>query len=102
MMVDEWPFEDDPGVLAVTTKQVTGGTHPILYASRELDEDGEVTWQFLCLTVAFDMVDAQLVRLDTLLRLDPTLGELADLPVGSSATRDRAGASWVRQVASGE
>jgi hypothetical protein len=100
-MANEWLFDDDPSILAVTTIQVTDGKHLILYASRELDEEGEVTWQFLCLTVAFDMADAQLVRLDTVLQMDPTLGELADLPIGSSATRERAGALWVRQVESG-
>jgi hypothetical protein len=69
---------------------------PILYASRERDEGGEVTWQFHCVTVPFDTKDAQLVRLDTILRIDPTIAELHDLPVGMAASRSAAAQPWSR------
>src|SRR5215467_9919599 len=99
-MNTEWPFEDNPETPVITTKQVSSGKYPILYVSRELDEDGAITWQCLCLVVPFDMVDAQLVRLDTIVDLDPSLIELSDLQVGEDASRESPQDEWVRSKCS--
>jgi hypothetical protein len=42
------------------------------------------------------MEDAQLVRLDTIFSIDPSMRELADLPLGFEATRTSANARWNR------
>jgi len=89
-----WPFEDPPDTPAVTTTHVTKGGLPILYVSHEEDEDGASTWNFQCGTVPFSMDDAQLVRLDTIAGIDPTVLEIAGLPIGYSATRPARGSKW--------
>jgi hypothetical protein len=90
-----WPFQDPPGTATVTTKHVTQHRRPILYASHEVDEDGEATWQFHHDVEQFKMEDAQLVRLDTIIKIDPSVAELANLPVGHSAARNSREEPWV-------
>jgi hypothetical protein len=97
-----WPFEDVPATAVVTTTHVTTGGLPILYVCHDLDEDGEPTWQFHCGTIDFDMKDAQLVRLDTIFRIDPSIAEVADLPFGHCATRSSIGGAWHRNKESWE
>ena len=89
-----WLFGDAPSTPVVTTRQVTERQLPILYVSHEQDEDGLPTWHFLCLTVPFAMEDAQLVRLDTIVELDPSITTLAELPLGYCALRTAPGAEW--------
>lgn len=90
-----WPFEDAPATPSVTTTHVTSGAMPITYASRELDEDGEITWQFHC-AIPFDMDDAQLVRLDTVANIDGTVNQLAKLPIGFAAKRSSSSEPWIQ------
>ncbi len=90
-----WPFLDAPATPCVTTIHVTSGRSPIVSVSRERDEDGELTWQFHC-AEPFKMEDAQLVRLDTILAIDPSMNVMADLPIGFEATRASANARWNR------
>ena len=82
-----WLFEDPADSVVVTTDHVTSGQLPALYVSRERDEEGDIVWFCLCMTVPFDMKDARMVRLDTILDIDVTVGELYDLPIGHCATR---------------
>lgn len=42
------------------------------------------------------MEEAQLVRLDTILAIDPSMDVMADLPIGFEATRTSANARWNR------
>lgn len=96
----QWPFEDEPETPCVTTSHVTSGRNPIVSVSREKDEDGELTWQFHC-AEPFKMEDAQLVRLDTILAVDPSMRELADLPLGYEAKRASANSKWTRHKQQG-
>lgn len=91
-----WPFPDAPGCVAVTTKHITDRDLPILYVSHDRDDEGESTWQFHSLVEPFSMDDAMLVRLDTIVELDPSVLEIADLPVGFAATRTALGGEWRR------
>lgn len=72
---------------------------PILHVAHCLDEDGEVTWQFHCGNRDFSAEVLQLVRLEEMLRLDSSLAEVAGIPLGAEATRDRAGGRWGTRVA---
>jgi hypothetical protein len=91
-----WLFEDPPKSPAVTTHHVTAHKLPILEVSHDLDDEGVSTWQFHCGTVPFSMEDAQLVSLDAVVAIDPTVLEIADLPVGYVAKRQRLGGRWRR------
>jgi hypothetical protein len=44
------------------------------------------------------MADARLVSLEEIVRLDPTVLEIADLPPGWQAIRERVGGSWTRRA----
>jgi len=90
----EWPFDDAPETPVVTTLHVTSRAMPIMYVSREIDEDGRITWQFHC-ALPFEMKDAQLVRLDTIVNVDRTVLEIASLPVGYAAKRSSPQEPWV-------
>lgn len=94
--MEAWSFADDPGTVSVTSADVTSGKNPILFVSHERDEDGEVVWQFHHDPTRFDFQCAQLVRLDTVFKLDRSIGELADLLIGWSATRASVHDAWKR------
>ena len=89
-----WPFEDAPNTASLTTVHVLNRSRPILLVTHDA-EDG--AWQFLCGTTN-DSSDARVVGLNTVLQLDPSLAELADLPPGWRAWRDAPGEPWRRQA----
>jgi len=65
---------------------------PVLYVSKELDGDVQV----LCGGVHRSSDECRVVHLDHLLEQDATLNELADLPLGWVAERERPGSTWKR------
>ncbi|HEY0156260.1 MAG TPA: hypothetical protein VGF28_03120 [Thermoanaerobaculia bacterium] len=92
-MTDAFPFDDDPHTSTITTVHVLEHGHPILFASHDAD-DGR--WQFLCGTTN-DPSEGRIVGLHCLVELDPTIAEVADLPLGWYATRDEPGGAWHRE-----
>ncbi len=88
-----WPFGDEPRNVAVfTTRQVLEG-RPVVRVSHDADDGA---WQFLCDSPERPIADARIVALEEALRRDPTLAEVADLPLGWGAWRARPGAPWQR------
>jgi len=74
----------------ITCKHVVSKTHPILLAA--LDEDG---WQFLCGTEGHTVAeDGRVIGMGTALKLEPSLKELEDLPVGYIATKKSKESKW--------
>ncbi|WP_181016149.1 hypothetical protein [Pseudanabaena sp. BC1403] len=74
-------------------RQVLDGTEPILLVSHDAEDHG---WQFIGISDA-SVSDAKLVCLEEITRLDPTVLEVADLPSGWLAIRERVGGSWTRR-----
>ena len=97
MTKNKWPFDVPPNASVVTTSYVTQRHMPVLYVSHELDEEGDLTWQFHCGNGDFSAAVLQLVRLDEILRLDASLTELAELQIGYCARRSAVGARWITQ-----
>jgi hypothetical protein len=89
-----WPFEDSRNTAAITTRQVLEEGAPILRVTHEAD-DG--CWQFLCGTTD-ETSDGRVVGLGWLCDRDASLLELADLPEGWHAWRERPGAPWRREA----
>jgi hypothetical protein len=92
-MNDHWPFHDSPNVAVITLVQIIEQGHPVLYVTRD-DDDG--AWQFL------DGSDTQIeaarvASLRSMITLDPTLLQLADLPLGWYAWRASPTAPWQRE-----
>ena len=92
----EWLFQDPENVATMTTRQVMRDGEPILWVSHDAD-DG--MWQFHT-GEQVAMTDAMIVCLREVYDHDPTIGELADLPLGWKARRTAIGQPWHRHVES--
>jgi hypothetical protein len=93
-----WAFPIPPAAAVVTTTYVTRDGSPILLVSRELAEDGDDLWQFHCGNGDYEPSKLQLVRLDELVRSDPTLASIADLAMGYTARRASVEKPWTLSV----
>ena len=91
-MTEDWPFEDPPNVAVFTTTAVVKGGIPILRVTHD-DDDG--AWQFHT-GHNVDAGDAMIVALREVVRLDPSVKSLADLPYGWIAVRESVAAEWRR------
>lgn len=92
MTEDDWPFDQEPRVAAITTRHVLTNGRPILRVTHYADDED---WAFVCGTT--DAIeDGRVVAMESVLELDPTLRTIADLPPGWSAWRERVGALWHR------
>lgn len=94
MTTDErWPFDDPENLAVITTRQVTEGKAPILIVSHDEDDGG---WQFLPGHGPLLEENARVVGLRRIWLLDPSVGELADLPLGWQASRHSPADPWRR------
>lgn len=92
----DWPFDQPRNCATVTVWRILRGEDPVTYVAHSKDDH---SWMFLNTGTggSFDMRDAALVALESLLKLDPTLREIADLPPGWNARRNAVGRPWVRE-----
>lgn len=88
-----WPFEDAPNLACFTVKSIMKGTAPILLVFHDADDGA---WQMLPSGGA-DVSEAMVVGLQQLVQMDESLVELANLPLGWSASRENANAPWIRR-----
>ena len=88
----EWLFEDPPNVATITTKGILEKQDPILFVTHDAD-DG--MWQFLP-GFEVDEDDSKVVSLASVIKIDPSLHELHDLPLGWTAERDSLDDPWRR------
>jgi hypothetical protein len=91
---DKWPFADPPNVATIALRDIMEGRAPILIVSHDAD-DG--MWQFLDGRDSPDPDDAVILSLDCMLGLDPSIAQLADLPLGWRAWRDAVNLPWKRE-----
>ena len=89
-----WPFADEKNKAVFTTRQVIEEGHPIQLVCHETDGD----WQFLCGTTD-DPDDCLVIHLSHIVDVNPTITELADLPLGWQAERDDDASEWQRYEA---
>ena len=88
----DWPFDQPPNCAAFTLRSIIFDGGSILYVSHDPDDHG---WQFLD-GQPIDMANAALVGPGEIVRQDPSVLELADMPPGWSATRAMKGSPWQR------
>jgi hypothetical protein len=87
-----WPFEDLPNVAVFTTRAVVEQEAWIQYVSHDKDDGA---WQFHDnLAHAAIEEDVKVVSLKNIYQKDPTIGELADLPIGWCAWRESPKSPW--------
>ena len=88
----DWPFEDPPNVATITTRPVMDGSSWIALVSHDEDDGG---WQFIGPEGSLED-EAMIVGLRSIMKRDPTVAELADLPLGRQAWRASPDAPWQR------
>jgi hypothetical protein len=88
----DWPFKDPPDMGVYTSKDIVDDGKWIHFVSHD-EEDG--TWQFHSIDGAPSSEnDGRMVTLRTIFELDPTVADLADLPLGSCAWRETETSPW--------
>ncbi len=88
-----WPFSDPPNVAVFTDRRIINGATWIYYVSH--DEDDRA-WQFHGSDGFADEENAAVVALKNMVKLDPSIGELADLPLNCCAWRETPESPWQR------
>lgn len=92
-MSNSWPFDDPKNVVTFTVRQIARDGNPILRVTHD-SEDG--AWQFLEWGTPSEE-DAMIVGLEEMTRIDSSIIELADLPLGWRATRRSIAEPWYRE-----
>jgi hypothetical protein len=91
--MDSWPFDQPPDCVAVTTTQVLKEGRDITHVFHDADDHG---WQFHY-PGEKKVSDSMVVTMKEIVRFDPSVQEIADLPPGWVATRTCRGAAWTRK-----
>jgi hypothetical protein len=90
-----WPFADPPNVAVFTSVEIVERGMPIVYVVHE-EEDG--AWQFHSANGPPSTEDdVRVVGLKSILAMDPSISELADLQFGWRARRNDPDAGWERE-----
>jgi hypothetical protein len=90
---DSWPFADPQNCAVFVTSEVMDQDEPILFATHE---DGEDSWSFIG-SSAGTAENGRAIALHEAVELDPSVLQLADLPIGWRARRDSPEDSWIRE-----
>lgn len=89
-MGNKFPFAESPNTACFTCCHVLNENKPILYVSH--DDDGY--WQFLC-GENHKEEDARIVSLATILEIDETMRDLAELNYGAYAEAKDETSDWI-------
>jgi hypothetical protein len=92
MSSNPWPFDQPPNCAVFTLRSIVFENEPILLVVHDEDDHG---WQFLD-GQPIEMANAALVSLSTIVKHDPSVLELANLPVGWQAVRATKTSPWKR------
>jgi hypothetical protein len=84
----DFKFREERNVAVFTTRPVLEGL-PILRVVHDTNGD----WEFLCDTT-YETADLSVVRLDEVVKRDPTVTDLFQLNYGWHAWRETAAAKW--------
>lgn len=94
-----WPFREAENLAVITLASILARERPILSVYHEAGPGG---WQFLSNDAEPDMREARVVALSEMLEIDPSVAELADLPVGWVAWRQCEKSRWLRGELGGQ
>lgn len=96
----EWKFTDPPNVAVIADREIAKGDRWIAHVFHDA-EDG--AWQFHTDSLkGSSEVQSMVVSLRAIVQLDPSILELADLPLGWHAWRDTKNSAWQRKPANSE
>lgn len=92
-MTTEWPFDDPTNVATFTSRQIISGDDWIYYVGHD---EGDGAWQFHGKSGSCDGPDTVVVSLASVVKRDPSIRGLSDLPLGWCAWRDSPELEWRR------
>lgn len=87
-----WPFDSAINTVSICTAKVARDGFPVLQVSHDLEGD----WQFLDATTELPE-EPMVLCLGCVFERDPSLAQIANLPIGWSAWRIAVGAAWSRE-----
>jgi len=90
--MNAWPFDQTPRTAAITDRQVLKEEREICLVLHYSDDH---SWAFLS-GVSDGDKDGKVICMSEALDMDGTVAEVADLPPGWQAWRERRGAEWQR------
>ena len=91
-MDSDWKFDQEKNVAAVTSVHITQQNKPILLVSHYSDDHD---WAFLS-GDPVTIEESQIVSMEEIVTIDPTVVEVASLEPGWTAERKAVGEEWVR------
>jgi hypothetical protein len=91
---NSWPFDQPRDCAVLVTREVLERTEPILRVTHDSDDHG---WQFIGSSDGTPE-NGRVVALHEAVELDPSILQLADLPVGRHAVRDSVKGPWKREA----
>jgi hypothetical protein len=98
--MDRWRFDDPPNVAVFIDRKILSEGK---WVARVLHDMDDGAWQFHTNErKELRTEDAAVVSLREMIELDPTLSELADLPLGWGAWRQSKTSPWERAKSTGE
>ncbi|MBE9141445.1 hypothetical protein IQ254_30360 [Nodosilinea sp. LEGE 07088] len=86
----DWPFADPKNVAVFSTREISQKKKTILWVSHDSDDGA---WQFTSGENIAE-IDHTIVSLERIVKIDPSVKELADLPLGWKATRENVDSPW--------
>ena len=86
-----YPFYLKSDMLVFTCCHVLEKNKTITFVTHHFDDNN---WQFTCSSVHND-TDAVIISISELCKIDPSIEELCDMPVGHFATRKNKNAKWI-------
>lgn len=87
---NSWPFDQSRNCAAITLRSIVFGGAPILRITHDEDDHG---WQFLGLEDV-SLEDGMVIAMHAIVDFDPSVLEIADLPVGWHAIRASKDMPW--------
>jgi len=88
--MDTWPFDQPRNCAVFTTTHVMKGGRDIIYVFHDEDDH---SWQFHYAGEK-SIGDTMVVALEEIVAHDPTVLEVASIPPGWKAWREKRGAPW--------
>lgn len=88
----DFKFFEERNVTAFVAKQIFKEDKPILIAQHDFDGD----WQFLTGELV-TQDDIMMVALEQVVKKDPGINQLFNMPAGQRATREQVGGEWIRE-----
>ncbi|SFV00461.1 hypothetical protein [Butyrivibrio sp. INlla21] len=89
----KYEFIDDKNTMVITTKNIVSKEKSIMLVSHD-EDDG--MWEFLEGEEVKEE-DAMIISLYEMVSIDPTVNQIADLPLGYIAYRNSGHEDWVKQ-----